>query len=224
MPEEFDNADLISNLPDVFTPFSAEEFDELKMFVQHMADIEELDLAGRKTMTMNLGAKGASVKDTDRDRVTALMSAYRKVALLNDEPGTFNKARNVLGRHAHEKGTPRAETILGWLGQLKQMHKGIISESRVMAYQLENPDGSTEELKPETIIDWLVNGVVSHSDSDARRRWDALGGWANGGILMNILVTVSDDLQVFRGMNEIVLGVLAEDDLKPESLDGAGAT
>lgn len=174
MPKDFDNADLMGNLPDVFTPFSAEELGELKMFVQHMADIEQLDLAGRKTMTMNLGAKGASVEDIDRDRVTALMSAYRKVALLNDEPGTFNKVRNLLGRHAHEKGTPRAEAILGWLRQLKEMHKGIVGESRVMAYQLENPDGSTEELKPETIIDWLVNGVVSHSDSDARRRWDAL--------------------------------------------------
>lgn len=214
----------MGNLPDAFTPFSAEEFDQLKMFVQHMEDIDELNLAGRKTMTMNLGARGASVEDIDRDRVTALMSAYRKVALLNDETGTFNKVRNLLGRHAHEKGTPRAKTILGWLGQLKQMHKGIVGESRVMAYQLEKPDGSTEELKPETIIDWLVNGVVSHSDTDARRRWDALGGWANGGILMNILVTVSDDLQVFRGLNEVVLGVLADDGLRLETPDGASAT
>jgi hypothetical protein len=149
MVEEFDTADLMGNLPDAFTPFSAEEFDEFKMFIQHMEDIEELNLAGRQTMTMNLGAKGAEVEDIDRDRVTALMSAYRKVALLNDEPGTFNKVRNLLGRHAHEKGTPRAETILGWLGQLKQMHKGIVGESRVMAYQLESPTGAWKSSSPK---------------------------------------------------------------------------
>jgi hypothetical protein len=215
MAEELDTADLMGNLPDAFTPFSTEELDELKMFVQHMADIEELDLARRQTMTMNLSMKGASVKDIDRDRVTALMSAYRKVALLNDEPGTFNRVRNLLCKHAKEKETSEAESINQWLGQLKKMHKGIVGESRVATYQLKNPDGSTEELKPKKIIDWLVNGVVSHSDAEPRRRWDAFGGWNNGVLLMNVLVTVSDDLQVFRGLNALVLGVLDTEELGP---------
>jgi hypothetical protein len=218
--DDFDNADLMDHLPDAFTPFSSAEVDELRMFAQHIADIEELDLAGRKTITMNLGPKGGTVEDVDRDRVGALISGYRKIALLNDEPGTFNKARNLLGRHAREKETPRAEAILGWLRQLKKMHKAIVGEGRVMAYQLEMPDGSSEVLKPETIVDWLVNGVVSHSDTEARRRWEALGGWKNGGVVMNVLVTVSDDLQVFRGLNELVLGILAARDLAPEAVDG----
>jgi hypothetical protein len=174
------------DLPETFTPFTAAEVYELELFTQHLADIEELDLPRRKTMTMTLGVRGPAVENVDRDRVAALMSAYRKIALLEDERGTFNKVRNLLGRHAHEKGSPEASSMNEWLKQLKQMHKGILGQSRVMAYQLEKPDGSTEELKPETIIDWLVNGVVSHSDPEARERWDALGGWGNGGLLMNV--------------------------------------
>jgi hypothetical protein len=213
--EEIDTAEVMDGLSEAFTPFLPAEVLELRMFAQHMADIEELDLAGRKTMTMNLGSGGASMENVDRDRVTALMIGYRKVALLEDDPGTFNKARNVLGRHAHAKETSEAETMNRWLGHLKQMHKGIVGESRVMAYQIENPDGSTEELKPKMIIDALVYGVVAHSDPEARRRWEQFGGWKNGGILMNILVTVSDDLQVFRGLNDLVAGVLACAELQP---------
>jgi hypothetical protein len=202
---------------DAFTPFSTDELEELRRYSQHVADIDDLKLAQRQTMTMNLGIGGAVVDGVDREQVAALVSAYRKLAILKDETGSFNKVRNILGRHAHEKSTEDAAVFQGWLKGLKDLRKELTGASRVMVYKLEKRNGEQEELAPSEIIEWLVNGVVSHSDPEARARWDELGGWKSGGLLMNVLVTIMDELQIFRAVRKVVDEVLVTDDLHARS-------
>lgn len=209
--EDYKGPDLLK----AFSPFTQDEVHELRMLLLHVTDLEDLRLAQQEKLTMNIGTGGAMVEGVDKEHVAALMTAYRKIALLKKDPGTFARVGSLIGRNAHAKATKQSDEVLAWLGALKDVRRRILEESQVMAFVVERPDGVQETLRPKDMIDWLVNGVVSHSDLAARRRWDELGGWQSPGLLMNVLVTVSNEIQIFRGLADLARRILDTPELMP---------
>lgn len=192
-----------------FTPFNEAEREQLRLFSQHVADVNRRQLAQRQKFTLTLTGPWPKMEDVDEDKVIALVSSYRKLAVLQDDRGNFDRIRKLLGRHAHQAGTEAAARIQGWLKYVKDLRKKARQAGQLMGYRVND-----EDLRPDQIIDWLVNGVVAHSFPGPRQRWDQLGGWENGALLMKALDTMSDEIRIFRAVDELVQEILASPGLQ----------
>src|SRR3712207_3587462 len=104
--------------------------------------------------------RGSYVEGATKKDVTALLTTYRKLSVAQKDRGTFERIRNLLARHAKEMDTDAAKIGLDWLGNLKRWREWALNDSRVLAYKVQRPDGTTDTIKPKEIRDWLINGVV----------------------------------------------------------------
>jgi hypothetical protein len=147
--------------------------------------------------------------------LVALSTSSRKLGWSNDEPATFNQVRNLLGKHAHQATSNEAGVVAQWLKDLKGLRAAAMKQPRVLAYQLEHPDGTTESATPETILDMLINGVVFHTDEPLRERWQQLGGWRSPGLVLIAIVTIWDLIRMFQALDHVVEKVLATPALMP---------
>jgi len=194
-----------------FKPFTSEELGRLSLFAQHVADIDGLDLPQRPKLTLLLG-EAAAMPDVSRDNVLAIVIAYRKFVSEKD-PANFNRIRNMIARHAREAGTADSATVLAWLANieahLKDVRRGPVPPSEVAAVERHR-----KVLQPPEVIDWLVNGVVAHSDWKLRHRWEELGGWSNHAMLWLAISAIADELKAFRAMDQMVSAILAIQELR----------
>ena len=203
------------NIARAFTPFTEEERDELRLYREHVAEFDGWELANQSKMVAKIGTpQGSYVKGATKNDVTALLTTYRKVSVSQKDRGTFDRTRNLLARHAKDKGTDEAQVSLDWLTELKRWRKEAMDESRVLGYKVERPDGTVETIKPKEIRDWLINGVVFHSDENGRKMWEAHGGWDSFPLMMNFLVMFNDEVAIFRAMDEVVGLVLDAPELR----------
>lgn len=196
-----------ASVPAAFTLFSASELDELRLYHDLVADLDAFDLATPQEITFEIGEYGALVDGPERQKFVALFTGFRKLGWSNEE-GTFGRMRNLLAKHAHEAGTPEAETVQGALSKLKEMRADALKASPVASYELEHEDGSTEVLTPEYLIDVMINGVIFHTDSELAARWKQFGGWENPAISMIVITSLQELIKVFGLLDQIVGEVL----------------
>ena len=142
-----------------------------------------------------------------------MLTTYRKVSVAQKDRGTFERVRNLLARHAKDKRTDEAQVGLEWLTNLKLWRNEAMTESRALGHRVERPDGTVQTIKPKEIRDWLIDGVVFHSDENGRKMWEELGGWDSVPLMLNFLVMVNDEIAIFRAMDEVIGLVLAEPQL-----------
>lgn len=203
-----------ANIATAFTPFSEAERDELRLYREHVEEFESWELANQPKMVARIGtSQGSYVEGATRKDVTALLTTYRKVSVAQKDRGTFERTRNLLAQHAKDKATDEAQVGLDWLANLKQWRNQAMKESRALGYKVERPDGTVETIKPKEIRNWLINGVVFHSDESGRKMWEALGGWNSVPLMLNFLVMFNDEVAIFRAMDEVVGLVLDEPQL-----------
>jgi hypothetical protein len=203
-----------ASIAEAFEPFSEEEREELRLYREHVEEFAGWELANQPKMVARIGtSQGSFVEGATKKDMTALLTTYRKVSVAQKDRGTFEKTRNLLVRHAKDKETDEARIGLDWLKNLKRWRKHAMNESRALGYKVVRPDGSVETLKPKEIRDWLINGVVFHSDENGRKMWEAFGGWDSVPLLMNFLVMLNDEVAIFRAMDEVVGLVLDEPQL-----------
>lgn len=197
-----------------FIPFSDKELDELRLYRAHVAELEDWDLANQPKMVARIGtSQGNYVEGVTKKDVTALLTTYRKISVLQQGRGTFERTRNLLARHAKGMRTDKAKVGLDWLKYLKRRRTEAMQESRALGYKIKRPDGTVETIRPGEIRDWLINGVVFHSDDDGRKKWESLGGWDSAPLMMNLLVMINDEVAIFRAVDEVVGLVLDEPEL-----------
>ena len=123
--------------------------------------------------------------------------------------------RNLLGKHAHQAGTPEAAEIQKWLKDVKGLRAAALNQSRIAAYELEHEDGGTETMTPKTILDMLINGAVFHSDKQLRDRWNQLGGWKSPALVLIAMVTIWDLIRMFQALDAVIAKVLDSPSLRP---------
>jgi hypothetical protein len=192
-----------------------DEVEQLELYRELVAELSEWQLANRQKVDLVIGAGGVLAEDIEKADLVALATTFRKLGWLDDEPATFNKVRNLLGRHAHEAGTPEAAEIQTWLKGLKDIRAVALKQSRVAGYELEHEDGSTETMTPKVILDMLINGAVFHSDRALRERWNQLDGWKSPALVLIAMVTIWDLIRMFQALDAVVAKVLASPSLRP---------
>ena len=163
--------------PAGLTPLAADEIRQLELYREIVGELNEWQLANRQKIDLVIGPGGVLAEDIEKVDLVALATTFRKLGWLEDEPATFNKVRNLLGRHAHQAANAEAAVIQPWLKDVKELRAAALRQSRVAGYQLEHEDGTTETMTPKMILDVLINGAIFHSDKQLRDRWNALGGW-----------------------------------------------
>jgi hypothetical protein len=190
-----------------FTPFGPDELAELGLFHQHVADLDKA-LEEDRDMQMTSASGTSWLDGVDEERVRVVMPPYRKLAML-EKPGTFNRARNLLANHLREGGTEDAATARDMLSVAKDFRKVVLDRGFNLKFIDERDDGTEGVVAPKTVLDWLVNGVVLHSDSEPRARWEKLGGFRSAGNVMCVMVTVGHETYVFGRVDAVVKEVLA---------------
>jgi hypothetical protein len=191
------------------------------LYRELVAELSGWELANRQMIELVIGAGGVLTKDIDRESLVALATTFRKLGWLEKEPATFNQVRNLLGKHAHQAGTIEAGVVSQRLKDLKDLKAAALRQSRVLAYQLEHPDGTTETITPTMILEMLINGVVFHTDKALRKRWQELGGWKSPALVLIALVTIWDLIRMFQALDQVVERVLATPALAPPSAPAA---
>lgn len=190
-----------------FTPFRPDELADLRLFHQHVADLDKA-LEEDREMRMTSASGTSWLDGVDEERVRVVMPPYRKLAML-EKPGTFNRARNLLANHAKEGGTEDAATARDMLRVAKDFRKVVRERGFNLKFIDERDDGTEEVVAPKAVLDWLVNGVVLHSDPEPRARWEKLGGFRDAGLVMGVMLTIGHETYVFHGVDSVVKEVLA---------------
>jgi hypothetical protein len=194
-----------------FAPFTEDELQRLYLFSQHVSDIDELDIPQRPKLTLSLtgGVGGGPVMENiNKDVVHAVVIAYRKFVSEKD-PANFNRVRNLIGRHAENADTEDSARVHAWMknieGYLEQVRQGPAPPS--------SDEDDCNVLRPPQAIDWLINGVVAHSDPERRAYWEALGGWNNHAMVWLAVSAITEELRAFRYMASMARMVLATPEL-----------
>jgi len=208
---------VLKSIPAGLSPFASDEIDQLGLYRELITELNDWQLANRKKIALVIGAGGVLAEDIEKANLVALATTFRKIGWLEDEPATFNKVRNLLGKHAYEAGTPEAAEIVEWLKAVKELRAAALKQSRIAAYELEHEDGTTETMTPAMILDMLINGAVFHSDTKLRERWNKLGGWKSPPLVLISLVTIWDLIRMFQAVDQIVAKVLDSPTLMPPS-------
>lgn len=206
---------VLQAIPAGLTPFAADEVAELEQYRELVGELNDWQLANRQKIDLVIGAGGVLAEDIDKEALVSLATTFRKLGWLEDEPATFNKVRNLLGKHAHRAGTSEAADIQQWLKDVKDLRAAALRQSRVAAYELEHEDGSTETMTPKVILDMLINGAVFHSDKQLRERWNQLGGWKSPALVLIALVTIWDLIRMFQALDAVVAKALDSPSLRP---------
>ena len=103
-----------------------------------------------------------------------------------------------------------------WLRDIGDLKKAMLKQSRALRYEVETRDGKTVPITPQNTLEMLINGVLFHSDAELRDRWDALNGFRNPGLVLIVVTTIWDMIQVFRALDSVVEKVIASPILNPD--------
>ena len=163
-------APVVQAVPKGLTPFAPNEIEELGLYRDLVAELGEWELANRQQIELAIRSHGVITDGLEKADLVALATSFRKLGWLEKEPATFNRVRNLLGNHAHQAQTPEAAVVGKWLKDLRELRAAALKQSRVLAYQLEHPDGSTELMTPTVVLDLLINEAVFHTDKNLRKR------------------------------------------------------
>lgn len=206
---------VIQAVPRGLAPFTTDEVEELELYRDLVAELGEWELANRQQIELAIGSHGVLADGLEKADLVALATSFRKLGWAEKEPATFNKVRNMLGNHAHQAQTPEAAVVGQWLKDLRDLRAAALQQSRVLAYELEHPDGSTESMTPMMVLDLLINGAVFHTDNPLRKRWEELGGWKSPALVLIAVVTVWDLIRMFEALDTVVERALEEPTLRP---------
>jgi hypothetical protein len=206
---------VLQAIPAGLAPFGSDELEQLGLYRELVSELSDWQLANRQKIDLVIGAGGVLAEDIEKADLIALATTFRKLGWLEDEPATFNKVRNLLGKHAYQAGNPEAEEIQKWLKDVKDLRAAALKQSRVAGYQLEHEDGTIETMTPKLILDMLINGAVFHSDKQLRDRWNQLGGWKSPALVLIAMVTIWDLIRMFQALDAVIAKVLASPSLRP---------
>jgi hypothetical protein len=205
----------VKAVPAGLTPFSADEVEQLMLYRELVTELTDWELANRQQIQIHVSGYGLLESGIRKADLVALSTSFRKLGWSQDEPATFSQVRNLIGKHAHESASPEAAAITIWLKDLKNHRAAALRESQVLAYELEHSDGTTETLRPEDVLNMLINGAIFHSDRLLRERWKQLDGWKSPALVMIAVLTIRELIRMFQELEQLVETILATPALLP---------
>jgi hypothetical protein len=196
-------------IAEAFAQFTDTELSELKTYRNRVRQLSETGFAKQKEHTFKLfGSDQPVISQDDKDRLVGALPYYRKLDMLND-PGSFERVRNLLARHAHARGTPSSAFMAGKLKELKHARRLAHEESNWFGYREEGEAGPPRKIPPAFSVDLFTYGEIIHDDDPERvAAFEASGGWRNPAHVMHLSSTVATMLTAFKYLDAIVRDVL----------------
>ena len=134
-----------------FTAFDEAEVADLELFRDLVSDLDRRSLATRETLYVAVRFWHQRCHRGSRHQPDPRCEKARVL----ERPGQLqSRRRNLLGRHAHEAGTPESAVALKWLADLKTIHDELLASARIGGVlAVEEPTGESTTLTPRELMD-----------------------------------------------------------------------
>jgi hypothetical protein len=216
------------SLADALTPFSPEEVDRLKRYVERAKQLKESRFFQQEAkFNINVSPEGMTFdlpRGEDEELVTTMVARLRNLHS-EGRPGTASFVRTVRMLRGHTEGrkNPSADWFRKVLDDREARVEQVMSTS-VIGLVREHVDAegnvvSTEEVAPdEPFWDWIY-GVYLHDDEGRLAR---VQSWAPQPVhQFNFLQMANDLARLYYAFSGIVLEVLEEPALVPDASPAA---
>jgi hypothetical protein len=160
-----------SKLVRMFTPFSDEELGVFRRYVERCDRMRDSRLGKLRRLEVNVipAPEFATELNLQEEDFGGFLMPFRQLYLTKDET-EFGKVRNLLSRHAHDKGTETSGQVVEYLKRQKNGYHSVLRESPMGTIFDADPSTTASfEHTPRDIIDNWLNGVFFHPEADAAR-------------------------------------------------------
>jgi hypothetical protein len=166
----------------IFRPFSRQEFDVLRAFVENVRRLGTMrffkEVPQQATQIIGDNGMFSEMDEPDDEAVRAAITQFRQI-YDHKEPNSFQRAMKVLKRSAHELNGPDREAAIALLDSHLQAERDAINMGIGLGITFEKR-GEQEAISPRQIIDAYFHGHYLHSGnakSELAKRLDELQPW-----------------------------------------------
>jgi hypothetical protein len=193
---------------EVYSPFDSTESQRLRTYADDVQTLVSSRFFDGLKLAVTVGEPGIgdTLEAPDDETVRAVAGLFR--SLYNDhEPTSYAAIIKLVSRHAHERESPRRETVVAELRRLRKL-KAQALQAGLVTYA---PGG--QALTPEVLIETFINGHYLHKDENRMAVLEDLRG--DVVLMFEFLSSLQRLSRVFSIGRAVVRPILDTPDLLP---------